>query len=146
MYVWVCIIQLLCKCNVCCMCVRMFVVKTKGVKGGQVLTYIHVCVCVCSRVNKKVHSSKACVYAQAKGMFLYEWVDVDIHVKFIILKDDKSINYIRTFHVFSLAVCFLIFGCVLQSCCLELWLAWRDTNVGGCVSAWEQKRKIFLKA
>ena len=64
---------------------------------------------------------------------------------FSIFKDGKCTNFIQTMNVFSLAVCFPIFDLQLLSSCLESWSNWRAKNVGGRVSAWEQKRKLFLK-
>ena len=49
--------------------------------------------------------------------------DVEVYEKLSSLKDGKYANFNMVVNVFSLAVCFPVFGCVLQSSCLELWLA-----------------------
>ena len=85
-------------------------------------------------------------------MYAYVSGDVEVHEKLSSLNYGKHAYIDMAMNVFSLAVIFPIFCCVLQSSCLELWLAKRAKDVGGCLCACErmrkrgcQKREIYRK-
>ena len=67
--------------------------------------------------------------------------DGEFHGKLSSLNDGKHANFDMTINVFSLTVCSPIFGCMLPSVCLELWLAGRAKSVGVCASTRERERE-----
>ena len=65
--------------------------------------YMFVCVCMHVWELKKVYSSKVGACLLAEHIYLYVWVNIEVHEKLSSLNDGKHANFIRT-DVFSVAV------------------------------------------